>query len=694
MTRDVLVEIGLEELPARFVDDAENQLLAKTGNWLNELRISYTSIVSFSTPRRLAILVKDVAEVQTSKVEEVKGPALKIAQDENGNWTKAAAGFTKGQGKSLEDIYTKDVKGTTYIFVKKQIIGKQTHELLPEFSKIITSIQFKKSMRWGEQSLRYARPVRWLAALFGQDIIPFEVAGVPTANHTYGHRFLGKMITLSAPDEYEQALEEQYVIVNPEKRRKMIMDGLKQAEAKHGFQIPEDDDLLNEVCNLVEYPTVFIGSFDESYLTLPPEVLITSMKEHQRYFPVQSKEDKLLPNFAGVRNGDNYALQTVIKGNEKVLRARLSDAQFFFEEDQKHPIDYYLEKLDRIVFQEKLGTMGDKVKRIRAISDQLTQWLKLDEETRSNTLRAAEICKFDLPTSMVDEFTNLQGIIGETYALNAGESQAAARAMAEHYMPVQSDGKLPETVEGAIISIADKLDTIVGCISAGLIPSGSHDPYALRRQATGVLKIMKAYDWKITVESLLNVAEYQYGILDNESSEREKTKAEIDQFFNDRTTYLLKESGIQLDVIQAVLYNGIGIIPYLAAKAENLSRKRNNPEFKPVQEALVRVLNLAAKTDSATVKQEIFETDSEKKLYDMYLKVRDDYHNATKDREAVNALHQLGNLAQPIHDFFDHNMVMTDVESVRGNRLALLNNIAGLIYDYADLSTIEWKQHF
>lgn len=694
MTKDVLVEIGLEELPARFVDDAENQLLTKTGNWFNDLRISYTSIVSFSTPRRLAVLIKDVAEEQTSLEEEVKGPALKIAQDEDGNWTKAAVGFTKGQGQAVDDIYTKDVKGTTYIFVKKQIIGKPTHELLPQFNEIITSIQFKKNMRWGEQSLRYARPVRWIAALFGHDLIPFEVAGVKTDNRTYGHRFLGKMTTLSAPDEYEKALEGQYVIVNPEKRRQMIIDGLRKAEAEHGFRIPEDDELLNEVCNLVEYPTVFVGSFDESYLSLPPEVLITSMKEHQRYFPVQSKDSKLLPYFVGVRNGDGYALNTVVKGNEKVLHARLSDAQFFFEEDQKQPINYYLEKLERIVFQEKLGTIGDKVKRITAISDQLTKWLNLNEETRSNTLRAAEICKFDLPTNMVDEFTNLQGIIGETYALNAGEEQAAARAVAEHYLPVQSDGVLPETVEGAIVSIADKIDTIVGCIFAGLIPSGSQDPYALRRQATGVLKILKAYNWNITVESLLNLAEQQYKDSNTGVSEKEKSRTEIKRFFSHRITYLLKESAIQPDVIQAVLYNGIGIIPYLAAKAENLSYERNNPEFKPVQEALVRVLNLASKTDLLTISRGIFETDSEQKLYETYLTVKDDYESANNNQEAANALRQLGKLSQPIHDFFDHNMVMTDVEAIRNNRLALLNNIAALICTYADLSAIEWKQHF
>ncbi|MFD1363027.1 glycine--tRNA ligase subunit beta [Lentibacillus salinarum] len=694
MAKDVLVEIGLEELPARFVNDAENQLLHKTENWLADSRIAYTSIQSFSTPRRLAVQINEVAEEQTSLEEEVKGPALKIAQDEAGNWTKAATGFTKGQGKTVDDIYTKDVKGTTYIFVKKQIVGQPTKALLPQFSDILTAIQFPKNMRWADHTLRYARPVRWIMALFGEDVIPFEITGVKTSNQTYGHRFLGDVVTLASPTGYEEALENQYVIVNPEKRRQMIIDGMKKAEAAKGFSIPADDALLWEVCNLVEYPTVFVGSFDASYLTLPADVLTTSMKEHQRYFPVKSNDGELLSYFVAVRNGDDYALNTVSRGNEKVLRARLSDAQFFFEEDQKQSIDYYLEKLDRIVFQEKLGTIGDKVKRVTATADELSQWLNLDDETRASTVRAAEICKFDLPTNMVNEFTNLQGIIGETYALNAGEKSTVARAVAEHYLPGQAGGKLPETIEGAIVSVADKLDTIVGCISAGLIPSGSQDPYGLRRQATGVLKILQVFNWNLTVESLLALTERQFGEMDLAQSESQQARTAIDQFFRHRITYLLKEWSIDPDVIHAVLADDMGVMTYMMAKAENLSRERNNPDFRPVQEALVRVLNLAAKTDRKAVSRDVFKTASEQQLYETYLTVRGSYYHANHEQDADEALQQLGKLSQPIHNFFDHNMVMTDDETTRHNRLALINNIAGLIYDYADLSAIEWKQHF
>ncbi|RYG74724.1 glycine--tRNA ligase subunit beta [Lentibacillus lipolyticus] len=694
MAKDILVEIGLEELPARFVDDAEEQLFQKTQTWLEEQRIAYETITSFSTPRRLAVLVSGAAESQESIREEVKGPAEKIAQDENGDWTKAAIGFSKGQGKTVDDIYTKDVKGTSYIFVEKQVIGKDTQELLPAFKEIIESISFPKNMRWADQSLRYARPVRWIAALFGDEVIPFEVAGVHTGNDTYGHRFLGDKITIETPAHYAGALEKQFVIANPQKRQRLIAEGLKSLESQHGFHIPEDEELLQEVRNLVEYPTVFTGSFDPAYLTLPEDVLITSMKEHQRYFPVKDTNNELLPYFVSVRNGDDHGIETVKKGNEKVLRARLSDAQFFFEEDQKQSIDYYLNKLERIVFQEKLGTISDKVARVRTITEQLSGWLGLSGKQHADAIRAAEICKFDLPTNMVNEFTNLQGTIGETYARNAGETQEVAKAIAEHYLPVQADGPLPQTLEGAMVSLADKLDTIVGCIDAGLIPSGSHDPYGLRRQAIGLLRILHDRNWDISVESLLELAQSLYLDTGIEQADQEKAKQELDQFFKQRAAYLLREVTAGQDIIQAVLYDDIGVIPYTMAKAKELSNQRNNPEFTTVQEALVRTLNLAGKTNRYDIDPAMFQTPSEQQLYDALQESREAFQQANEQQNAHQALQQLGRLAQPIHAFFDHNMVMSDDAALRDNRLALINHIAALIRSYADLSVIEWKQQF
>lgn len=688
MTNHVLFEIGLEELPARFIDDAEKQLYEKTTNWLTDLRINYQSVRSFSTPRRLAVLIEGVAEQQETVQEEVRGPSEKIAKDAEGNWSKAAIGFTKGQGKTTDDIYTKDIKGTTYIFVEKHIEGKPTKELLPLFNEIIEAIQFKENMRWGEGSFRYARPMRWLVGLYNDQVIPFEVAGVKADQITYGHRFLGEKITLNHATQYQERLRDNFVIADPKEREQLIVTGIQELEQKEKFQIVVEEDLLQEVRNLVEYPTVFCGSFEESFLKLPTEVLITSMKEHQRYFPVKSADNALLPYFVSVRNGDDYEIKTVIRGNEKVLYARLSDGQFFYEEDQKQSIDTNVEKLERVVFQEKLGTVSDKVKRVRENVKQLADKLLLDSETAKKATRAAEISKFDLMTNMVNEFTELQGIIGEKYALHFGEDATVAQAIREHYLPNQAQGKLPESAEGALVSIADKMDTIVGFISVGLTPTGSQDPYSIRRQAIGVLRILDDRKWNISLESIVNIALNQYELASDETIINA-----CRQFFKLRATYLLKELAIEQDVIEAVLQDEIGILSYTTEKARLLSKKRNEASFKEIEEALVRVLNLAKKREDLDIDPTLFETESEEILYKQYKNVYDDYIKVNKQGGAAEALAYLSELASPIHMFFEHNMVMTDDEQLRNNRLALLYKIAFLIDDFADLSAIQWKQH-
>ncbi|WP_373892838.1 glycine--tRNA ligase subunit beta [Virgibacillus natechei] len=694
MAKDALFEIGLEELPARFIDDAENQLAEKTKNWLNEERVAYDSITTFSTPRRLAVLIRNVAEEQTTIEEEAKGPAEKIAKDVEGNWSKAALGFTKGLGKTVEDIYTKEVNGTSYIFVTKHIEGKKTADILPGFKAIIESIQFGKNMRWAEETLRYARPIRWLVALLGKTIVPFEIAQVKTSNETFGHRFLGDKIILDTPLEYQSSLRENFVLVDANEREQLILDGIRELEDKENIQIPVDQELLDEVRNLVEYPTVFIGSYDQKFLQLPSEVLIISMKEHQRYFPVKSNDGVLLPYFIGVRNGDDYKLNTVKKGNEKVLRARLSDAQFFYEEDQKHSIDYYLEKLERVVFQKKLGTISDKVSRVVHLTTKLADLLNLDEKAANTAVRTAEISKFDLMTNMVNEFTELQGVIGEKYALNYGEDKDVSRAIREHYLPKQANGELPESVGGSIVSVADKLDTIVGCIAVGLIPTGSADPYGLRRQATGVLRIMKEKAWGVSLESLLDITKNLYQTMDIDQEDSEKVNDNLHEFLQLRAAYLLSEMNIEQDVAHAVLKKKIGVVHYTFAKANILTEKRNDDQFKYIQEALVRVLKLSTKTNQTEIDPAYFETTAEKALFEAYQSVYNKYSEAKKEMEAYSALAILGQLADPIHYFFEHNMVMAEDEQLRENRLALVNKIACLITDYADLSAVEWKQHF
>jgi len=692
----VLFEIGLEELPARFIDDAEQQLYDQTVEWLRKNRMDYRELATFSTPRRLTVLIKSIAEQQTSMTEAVRGPAEKIAKDDEGNWTRAALGFTKGQGATVDDIYIQDVKGTPYIFVEKHTEGLPTEKILPSFKDIITSIQFPQNMRWAEETLSYARPIRWLVALYNNEVVPFEIAHVKTSNRTNGHRFLGETVTINDPLQYEQQLKDNYVIVNKLKREKLIVEGINELAESNNFKISIDDDLLREVCHLVEYPTVFLGEYEQSFLSLPAEVLITSMKEHQRYFPVTNSNEELLPYFVGVRNGDAYNLDTVIRGNEKVLHARLADAVFFYEEDQKHTVADHLATLDRVVFHEKLGTIGDKTKRIKHMTKHLTNLLSIDANMTKNALRAASICKFDLPTLMVNEFPELQGVMGEKYALIAGEEEEVARAIREHYLPAHTTDHLPMSQIGAIISLADKLDTIVGCISIGLTPSGSRDPYGLRRQAVAVLRILLEEKWKMTLESLVDKALEQYTELDLIDQVTIDMKQSILNFFKLRATYLLSNQHIEQDVIEATLHNDIGSFPFTVEKARLLSKRRSDPNYKVIQEELMRVLNMASSTKltTETVDSSLFKTDSERQLYEQLENVRRDVNEAQKRLDAKSTLEHIESLATPIHTFFENNMVMDKNKSLKNNRLTLIHQVADVILKFADLTKIQWRQHF
>lgn len=687
MMSDVIFEIGLEELPARFIDNAEKELHDKTSKWLKKERITFEEIETFSTPRRLAILIKGIRDTQETVTEKVRGPQIKIAKDEKGNWTKAAIGFTKGQGKTTDDIYIEEIKGVSYICVEKRMEGKKTIEVLPDFEKIVADINFPQTMRWGNQSYRFARPIRWLVALMDGEVIPFEIAGVKTANRTFGHRFLGKEIMITQPREYEQVLAENYVIARADKRELLIKEQIRKLEDETDFHIEINPSLLQEVRNLVEFPTVFYGRFEEEYLALPEEVLVTSMQEHQRYFPVMTKDQqKLLPYFISVRNGDSEQIENVVRGNEKVLRARLADAAFFYDEDKKYSVDYYQEKLKSVVFQEKIGTIYEKTENVKQITAEICSLIKCNNETTSHAIRAAEICKFDLMTNMVNEFPELQGTIGEKYASHFGENTAVATAVREHYLPLQANGKLPETEVGAIVSVADKLDTIVGSISVGLTPTGSQDPYGLRRQTIGVLRILLEQQWDVTVEQLVNIAKKSY-----HSTQYEE---QLQEFFTNRAAYLLHEQGIEQDVVRAVLDEEIGVFTYTLQKANLLSQKRNDPAFKEAQEAFVRMINVTQKYDGKTQVDPIkFQTDSEKKLYEQYEIIQAAFQKYEQAYEAELTLLELEKLTKYIHAFFEYNMVMDEDENVRKNRLALVSQIATLIQRYANMTLIEWKQH-
>ncbi|WP_273129864.1 glycine--tRNA ligase subunit beta [Bacillus weihaiensis] len=681
--RDLLLEIGLEEIPAQYVTPSINQLQAKLTNWLEEKKLSFGDVKMYSTPRRLAILVKDVAEKQPDLEEEAKGPAKKIAMTESGEWSKAAIGFTRGQGATVEDIYFKEINGVEYAHVQKFIKGQDSTLLLTEVRELIKGLSFPKNMRWGSEELRYIRPIKWLIALFGNEIIPFEIAGVKTDSFTYGHRFLGDKVEIAHPSLYEAVLLEQFVLADSDKRKAAIRNQLAELESENKWIIPIDEELLEEVNNLVEYPTALFGKFEEEYLSLPDEVLVTTMKEHQRYFPVRNNEGDLLSYFVTVRNGDHNHLENVAKGNEKVLRARLSDANFFFEEDKKLQIDVANEKLNKIVFHEELGTLGEKVNRIVQLSGILADKLNLTHEQKDDIKRAAAICKFDLVSHMVYEFPELQGKIGEKYARLLGEKEAVAKAINEHYMPRHAEDQAPSSTIGAVIAIADKLDTIAGFFAIGRIPTGSQDPYALRRQASGIVHILKAKGYEIALDELFKLALELYGTkVSNEAYQ------ELITFFKLRLKYVLAEEQIRYDLVDAVLESSNLEVNSLTKRAHVLAKRSLEAEFKESIEALARVINISKKGSEHVINEALLESDYEKALYQAYVDADQKISTMKNDNREESIFELLAALKPVINEYFDHTMVMAEDEKVKNNRLGQMVQLAKLIESFAKMDMI------
>ena len=456
-----LLEIGLEEMPAHLVTPAIDQLVERAADFMKENRLQYGDIKPFSTPRRLAILISDVADKADDLTKEIKGPAKKAAFDKEGNYSKAAQGFARGQGMTTDDITFKEFKGNEYIFVTKFEAGQPATEVLAGFKEVITSMTFTTTMKWARHTFEYVRPIRWIVALLDNTVVPFNILDVVSGRETRGHRFLGQTIEIENATDYENDLEKVYVQADADKRKANIVSQIDALAAENKWQIEKDADLLEEVNNIVEYPTAFVGRFDAEYLELPDEVLITSMREHQRFFHVIDESGSLLPYFVSVRNGNNEHLDNVIAGNEKVLVARLEDAKFFYHEDQKNDIDFYNNKLQVVSFHAKLGSVASHTTRVQALAAIIGHDISLTENQQHQLARAAEIYKFDLMTGMVGEFDELQGVMGEKYALLFGEDPAVAQAVREHYMPISADGDLPESVLGKVLALADKLDSLL-----------------------------------------------------------------------------------------------------------------------------------------------------------------------------------------------------------------------------------------
>ncbi|MBC5619323.1 glycine--tRNA ligase subunit beta [Streptococcus anginosus] len=660
MTKNLLVELGLEEMPAYVVTPSMNQLRDKMAAFLTDNRLTFDKIEMFSTPRRLAVRVSNLSEKQTDLTEDFKGPSKKIALDADGNFTKAAQGFVRGKGLTVEDITFREVKGEEYVYVTKQEIGKPVEELIDGVADVLTSLSFPVNMHWGTNTFEYIRPVHTLTVLLDDESFLMNLFDIESGRTSRGHRFLGHEVKIQSADSYEEDLRKVFVIASPMERENMILDQIKEIERMHNVHVEIDEDLLDEVLNLIEYPTAFIGRFDERYLDVPEEVLVTSMKVNQRYFVVRNENGKLLPYFVSVRNGNTEHLENVVKGNQKVLVARLEDAEFFWREDQRLVISDLVEKLKNVTFHEKIGSLAEHMERTAKIAALLAEKAQLSKQEMKDVARAAAIYKFDLLTGMVGEFDELQGIMGEKYALLAGENTAVAKAIREHYLPTASDGELPDTKVGAILAIADKMDTILSFFSVGLIPSGSNDPYALRRATQGVVRILDKFGWHIALDELI---EQLYAL--QFDSLTYSNKEQVLDFFRARIEKMM-DSDIPKDIVTAVLNSSTFVVRDLVEVGALLAEKAQEDSFKSSVESLARVFNLAEKAETAGVVDEsLFENAEEKALHAAV-------ENLTLSDDLTDNIEGLFALSPVIDAFFDNTMVMAEDETVRANRLALL----------------------
>ena len=689
MTKDYLFEIGTEEMPAHVVAKSVKQLADRTGKFLKDNGLSFKNIKTFSTPRRLTILVQELAEKQADIDEIKKGPSKKIALDKDGNWSKAAEGFVRGQNMSVDDIYFQKIKDVEYAYIHVKKEGKKATEILLGMDQIVKELAFPTKMRWGNYDLEFVRPIHWIVSLFGSEIIPVKILDIVAGRKTYGHRFLGESLVLATSDDYESALKSQFVIADANQRKNMILSQINSVCEKNNWQVKIDSGLLEEVTNLVEYPTIFSGSFNEKYLNIPKEVLITSMKDNQRYFEVYDHEGTLINHFIAIRNGNSDYLDNVIAGNEKVLVARLDDAQFFYDEDKKYPLSHFVEKLSSVSFHDKIGSMAEKMLRVKLIGEYIGKKINLSSSELADFDRAADIYKFDLVTNMVGEFAELQGIMGTHYAELAGERKAVSQAIKESYLPSSADGDLPTTKIGSLLSIADKLDTIISFFGAGMIPNSSNDPYALRRSAYGIVRILINQSWNISIEDALkDIIALLKGKTVAKLPNDEATQAEISDFIINRVKQLLQVKKYSYDVIDTVLASNQQNVANILSIADILQENHDDSKFKKVVESLTRIANILKKADFSEAEQinpDLFENNSEKALYDKINLLLD------KSLDVKTLYSEFVQLQPVIDEYFDSNMILDKNEAVKINRLSQLKLIDKLALEFGDLSKLVIK---
>lgn len=710
----LLFEIGTEEIPAKFMPGILKQLKELAAAKMQELRIPFEDITVYGTPRRMAFIAGGVAETQADVVVEAKGPSVKIAYV-SGAPSKAAQGFARGQGVDVKDLVVRD----NYVYAVKHLAGQPVVELLPGLlTDILTSLTFPKTMRWADYEFRFVRPIRWMVALFGDQIIPVEICGVKSGKFSMGHRFMQQSLKAAAESQgllsaalskvgnkvysalagvkgaveipsagdYKKVMYDNFVMVDQDERRALILQQIKDLAAQNGGEAEINEDLLEEVNYLVEWPTALCGKFEEKFLRLPKECIITPMREHQRYFPVLDEDGNLLNKFITVRNGGSEHLDIVTHGNERVLRARLSDAEFFFNEDRATKLEDRLEKLKTVSFQEGLGNMYDKSERLVKMAEMLRFAINtpVDEE---ELRRCALLCKTDLVTGMVIEFTELQGVMGREYALLDGEKPEVATGIFEHYLPRFAGDALPATTIGRIVGIGDKLDNICATFSRGLAPTGSQDPYALRRQALGVINILLDANYHISMAKIIAGTLY---LLDIKPEETGKLVPQIMEFFKQRLRNLLMDQGIRYDVIDAVFADKRNDdMVDLAVRCKALAAYVEAGNAEPLVQVSVRVSNLCKKIEKeVAISGALFKDESENKLHEVVAAVSKEIIPEIVLYDYAAVLKAGEKVIEPVNTFFDNVMVMDEDENVKNNRLAMLEEVRGIVNAVGDLSLL------
>ena len=683
MAKDLLFEIGAEEIPAGFMPNILGQLKQLAETKLNDAHLPFESIETYGTPRRLALIVKGLADASAEISERHKGPSASIAYDADGNATKAAIGFARGKGLDVADLVVED----GYIYAETKTAGVPAKDIVSEMlPQLITGLNFPKSMHWGDLDAKFVRPVRWLVALLDEEVIPVEFATVQSGNVTRGHRFLGAdEITIKNAASYVETLQENFVMVDQDARRELISKQLHDMAASKNASSVWDDDLLEEINYLVEWPTALCGGFEESYLALPDAAIITPMKDHQRYFPLVGQDGKLLPMFLTVRNGSDHSIEVVQAGNERVLRARLDDAKFFFNEDRKKPLIDRQDGLTKIVFQEGLGNLADKTERLLKLGRVFGEECGLHEDAAVVLERATELAKTDLTTGMVTEFTELQGVMGKEYALLDGESPEVAEAIFEQYLPRFAGDVLPQTEAGKVLSIIDKVDNIVATFSRGLIPTGSQDPYALRRQTIGILNILLGSEWNISLRPIFKAS---MELLNVAAGKQEELLNQVEEFFTLRLKNIFLDREVPHHVIDLLLSNNELSVADAEGLVNALLANRIDENVELVQ-AYTRMYNLVKDVEYTGVNSDLLKEDAEKALFEAASKASEASLAAWEAGDYAAVVAVPATLVPTINQFFEDVMVMDKDEAIKANRLQLVRLAYSVMAIIGDISALK-----